>query len=1056
MDQFLHFIRLLRAGDPSCLRRTGWSRFVLMGLLLAGPIISYSQSTTVTGQVTAADDGSPLPGVTVLLKNSNTGTSTDNKGNFSLTVPDMNGTLVFSFIGYKTEEVALGNETSINMKMSPDVTSLGEVVIVGYGTVKKTDLTGAVGLVDNEQITKRATVGAMEAMQGQVAGVDISSTNGRAGAGFNIQIRGVQSLAGGQPLYVVDGVIVPDGIDFLNPQDIERIDILKDASSTAIYGSRGAYGVVLVTTKGGATQKSGAVIAYDGYVGVRQVARMPQFMDGTTWWNWRQDSFISDALVKGQPIPANPGVNTTTGELERRVAEKDFTDWPSLVTQSGMQSNHYLSLSGRADKIGYTFGIGYQEEDGNVINDNYKRYNLKASIDHTLSEHWNAGLSVNLSLAEHDMGSPNVMVEGFRMSPLLSPYNTETGELILQPGKDAIDGQTPVAYHIDLTSSVNPLMEVGKAWVERNTTYAIGNIFLGYSRTGWLSFQTTFAPRFTMSRLGQFTGTGAEGNVNGLPQGRIDNEQAFSYVWDNQVNVNKTFGDHSLSAMGLFSANSFVDESSFLRQTKMDANARGYYTTGVGGDPTTITSGGYWSKETIASFALRANYAYRDKYLLTVSNRIDGSSILSEGHKWQTFPSAALAWKVTEESFMGNAAFLNLLKLRASYGVTGNNRVPRYSTIPTASSIRYYDFDNTTATGIAPDRIANDRLTWEKTSEFNFGLDFGLFTSRITGSVDIYHKTSEDLLVDKLLPLENGYSSVVSNAAEVLNKGVEIGLTTTNISTDAVTWTTTFNFARNNNTVTEVYGGTDRISENRNDGYAGDDWIIKGESLGSYYNWVADGVWQAGDDNALTYGQSEGQGRVIDFDNSGTITESDKRVIGSTLPRWTGGFNSTLTFRNFDLSVSCITRQGVTAFSQFHQEFTNHEDRGRAKLDIDWYMQENPVTQTRTSNSYPQPKNAGNYWRQFNVGYYRDASFVKVKNITLGYNIPASALSKLKLNSVRVYATALNPIVITDYDGFDPEWATAGFVPTNVGSGAFGQGGGLSSTTYLVGVNLKF
>jgi TonB-linked SusC/RagA family outer membrane protein len=1054
MFQFLQRLHSGQPGHKSFPLRTRIATLVLMGLFLS-PIISYSQSATITGKVTA-DDGAPLPGVTVLLKNSNTGTTTDTDGNYQLAVSDKNGVLVFSFIGYKTEEIAVGMQTSINLAMSADVTALEEVVVVGYGTVKKKDLTGAVGLVDNEQITKRSTVGALEAMQGQVAGVDISSSNGRAGAGFNIQIRGVQSIQGGQPLYVVDGVIVPDGIDFLNPQDIERIDILKDASSTAIYGSRGAYGVVLVTTKGGTSQKSAAVIAYDGYVGTRQVARMPEFMDGTKWWNWRQDSFISDALVKAQPIPTNPGVNTTTGELERRLAEQDFTDWPSLVTQSGAQANHYLSLSGRSDKIGYTFGIGYQNEEGNVINDSYKRYNLKASIDHALSERWSAGVSVNLSIARHNMGSPNVMVEGFRMAPLLSPYNTETGELISQPGKDAIDGQTPIAYHIDFTSSVNPLIEVQKAWVEKNTTYAIGNIFLEYSPASWLSVKTTFAPRFTVSRQGQYSGTGAEGNLAGPPQGRIDNIQAFSYVWDNQVSANKTFGDHSLSAMGLFSANSFVDESSFLRQTKMDANARNYYTTGNGGDPTTITSGGRWSKETIASFALRLNYSYRDKYLVTLSNRADGSSILSEGHKWQTFPSAAIGWKMSEESFLKDVSFLNVLKVRASYGITGNNKVPRYSTIPTASTIMYYDFDNATATGIAPDRIANSQLTWEKTSEYNFGVDFGLFTSRIIGSVDVYSKKSKDLLVDKLIPFENGYNSVVANAAEVVNKGIEAALTTVNVSTDALTWTTTFSFAKNHNEVTEVYGGTDRISENRNDGYAADDWIIKGESLGSYHNWVADGVWQKGDDNALTYGQSEGQGRVIDFDDSGTITEEDKRVIGSTLPKWTGGFNTSVTFKNLDLSLALITRQGVTAYSQFHQEFASHEDRGRAKLDIDWYMQENPITESRTTNFYPQPKNAGNYWRQYNVGYYRDASFVKVKNITLGYTVPVSALSKFKISSLRIYASVLNPIVITDYDGFDPEWATAGFAPTNVGLNTFTQGGGLSSTTYLLGINLKF
>lgn len=1040
----IHYLRHQLSKGPVGRYAFWYWRMACLTLGLAVSLNLNAQDFSVSGKVTSTDDGSSLPGVTILEKGTSNGTTTDANGEYKIRVSE-DAVLVFSFIGYAQQEVAVNAQTTVSISMSPDITELSEVVVIGYGTVKKTDATGAVGLVDSDQITKRATLNPMEAMQGQIAGVDISSANGRAGSGFNIQIRGVQSIQGGQPLYVVDGVIVPDGIDFLNPQDIERIDILKDASSTAIYGSRGAYGVVIVTTKGGATQKQKAVISYDGYVGVRNVARMPEFMDGTTWWNWRQDTFISDAIVKNQAIPTNPGYNTTSPELQRRLDEQDFTDWPSLVTQNGMQQNHWISLSGRGDKMGYTFGIGYQNEEGNVINDTYKRYNFKASIDHTLNERWSGGMNVNLSVAQHDMGSPNVMVEGFRMAPILSPYDTETGNLILQPGKDLIEGASPTAYHIDFTSSVNPLMEVKKAWVEKNTTYAVGNIYLQFAPVEWISFKTTFAPRITMSRQGQFIGTGAEGNVTGLPQGRIDNKQAFSYVWDNQVNLNKTVNNHVFNLMGLFSVNSFVDESNFLRQTVMAANSRNYYTVGVGGDQTSIRAGGEWSKETITSFAMRLNYSFLDKYLLTLSNRLDGSSVLSEGNKWTTFPSAALGWKVFEEAFMTNSSFVNALKVRLSYGFTGNNKVDRYATIPTASTITYYDFDGATGVGTAPDGIANRNLTWEKTSELNFGIDFGLFTSRITGSIDIYNKKSKDLLVEKKIPFENGFSTVWDNAAEVVNKGIELSLTTVNVSTDAVTWSTTFNFSKNKNEVTAIYGNTEKIPVSRSDGYAADDWVIKGESLGSYYNWVTDGIWQKGED-AVAYKQLEGQGKVVDFDGDKVLEdEDDKRVVGTTLPKWTAGFNTTVTFKNFDLSMALITRQGITAFSPFHQEFTNHEDRGRAKLDIDWYMQENPVTQTRVSDFYPQPKNAGNYWRQYNVGYYRDASFVKVKNITLGYNVPTSVLGRLKLTSLRVYANVLNPIVITDYDGFDPEWATATFA-----------NGGVSSTTYMLGANIKF
>jgi TonB-linked SusC/RagA family outer membrane protein len=1004
-----------------------------------------AQNFSVTGKISSSDDGLPLAGVTVIEKGTTNGTSTDTDGLFKIQVSNDKAVLVFSFIGYTQQEVAVNAQSEINLSMDPDIQQLSEIVVVGYGSVKKTDLTGAVGLMDNEQLTKRSTVGVLEAMQGQVAGVDISSTNGRAGGGFNIQIRGVQSVEGGKPLYVVDGVIVPDGIDFLNPQDIERIDVLKDASSTAIYGSRGAYGVVIVTTKSGTTQKQKAVISYDGYVGVRNVARMPQFMDGTKWWNWRQDSFISDAIVKNQAIPVNPGYNTTSPELQRRIDENDYTDWQDLVTQNGKQQNHWVSLAGRGDKMGYIFGFGYQDEGGNVIGEEYKRYNFKASIDHTLNDKWSGGMNMNISFAEHNQGSPNVMVEGFRMAPLLSPYNTETGSLILQPGKDEIDGITPIAYHIDFTSSVNPLIEVKKAWVDKNTTYAIGNVYLQFSPIKALSVKTTFAPRFTFSRQGQFTGTGAEGNLTTPPQGRVDNNSSFSYVWDNQINYSKSFGSHSFNVMGLASVNSFIDESNFLRQTKMDANAPNYYATGRGGDPTTVTAGGSWSKETLMSYALRVNYSFQDKYLLTLSNRADGSSKLAPGKQWEMFPSAGVAWKVSDESFMSSLTVVNQLKARVSFGYTGNNPVSRYNSTRTASTVTYYDYDNVASLGAAPDRIANPDLTWERTEEIDFGLDFGLYKSRITGSIDYYNKKSSNLILTRLLPAESGFPSISQNVGEVVNKGIEVSLTTVNVSTDKLTWNTTFNFARNKNEVTALYGDSDKIGLVVNDGYAADDWAIIGESLGSYFNWVADGVWQNGDTDAALYNQLEGQGRVIDFDGNQVINDLDKRIVGSNLPKWTGGFNTTLTYGNFDFALSMITRQGVTAFSPFHQEFASHEDRGRAKLDIDWYMQDNPITETRITNFYPQPKNAGVYWRQYNVGYYRDASFVKVKNITLGYTIPGSVLDRLKLTNVRVYTSVINPFVFSDYDGFDPEWATSTFAQ-----------GGVSSTTYMFGLNLKF
>ncbi|MBT1704032.1 SusC/RagA family TonB-linked outer membrane protein [Chryseosolibacter indicus] len=1002
--------------------------FVLLALYL--PIHAFSQSTTVTGKVTSADDGSGLPGVTVLLKNSTTGTTTDTDGNYRISVPDLNGVLVFSFIGYASQEVSIGSRTSIDVAMSPDVTELNEVVVVGYGTVKKTDLTGSVATIEPDQITKRGPVSALEGVQGQVAGVDISNPSGRAGAGFKVQIRGQQSLKGGNPLYVVDGVIT-DNIDFLNPQDIERMDILKDASSTAIYGSRGAYGVVIVTTRQGASVKRKATISYDGYYGWRTPARLPDFMDGTTWWNFRQDAYITPAMQNNQAYDAAIGNNTTDRtELTRRLAEKDFTDWPDLLLQTGSQQNHWISASGTSEnKIGYTLGVGYQEETGNVINESYKRYNIKANVSHTINDQWAAGANLNLALADQQAGSPNAIVNAFRMSPLVKPYYTDRpNELAIQPGKDL--------PYIDMTSSVNPLIDMENAKDDRHTYNILGNVYLQYAPVNWLSARSTFAPSLRNWKRGRYWGPNSEGRVGLLGSAELSTVESFSYVWDNQVTANKTFGDHNFNLMGLYSMNIFRNDSTFASGNNLPFNS-GY--SNIGSAPTADQRADTgFGKYSLMSFAVRLNYSWKDKYFLTLSDRWDGASVLSEGNKWASFPSAAASWKISEELFMSGLRAVNHLAFRVSYGFTGNNAIDPYTTTVAASSQSYYDFGGTNAGGFAPGGLGNRSLTWERTSELNVGVDYSLFETRVTGSVDLYNRRSRELLINRQLPPEIGHPRVWDNVATVRNRGIELALTTINVTNDNLTWSTSFNFTKNKNEILELLNGKQDLPGNK--------WFI-GEPINVNYTYVFGGIWQEEDrDLAASYNQLPGQARVKDMDSDGAITPEDRRIIGTSMPSWTGGVTTTLTFKGFDFSASLFTRQGVQVYSPFHEEFLNWDDRGRQKLNVNWYMPANNVTPERHSNEYPQPKNFGPYWRTENgVAAYRDASFIKVKNITLGYTIPASALERARISSLRIYGNVLNPFVFTDYEGFDPEWGNATYAE-----------GGISSITYQVGVNLKF
>ena len=1014
---------------------------LLLTLGVAAPAQSIAQGTTVSGKV-IADDGSGLPGVTVLLKGSSTGTSTDAEGNYRINVNDLNGTLVFSFIGYASQEVAIGSRTTLDITMSADVKELNEVVVVGYGTVKKTDLTGSVVAVDPEQITRRGSLGTLEAVQGQIAGVDISNNTGRSGSSFKMQIRGQQSLNNAQqPLYVVDGVIT-DNIDFLNPQDIERMDILKDASSTAIYGSRGAYGVVIVTTKRGASVRQKASITYDGYYGVRDVARLPDFMPGDKWWNFRQDSFITGALTATPrtPYDADAGNNAPNkNEVKRRVAEKDFTDWPGLLLQQGRLMNHYITVSGMGEnKLGYTIGAGYQEETGNVTNEQYQRYNFKTSVSQSINDHWNAGASMNLAIIDKSLGSDNALVSAFRMSPMLKPYFTDRpDELILQPGKDA--------PYIDMTSSSNPIFEMENASNDTRTFNGIGSIYLEYLPVEWLSVKTNFQPRFKYEKNGKYFGTNTEGRVGTLPDAESRVTESFSYVWDNQVAFNKTIAEHSINAMALYSVNLFRDETLSASSLRLPFNS-GYYNLGTA-DVTNQRSGSSYAKSAILSYAVRLNYSWKDKYLLTVSNRWDGASVLAPGHKWSSFPSAAVGWKMSEESFLKQVSAINSLKLRVSYGLTGNNQtVTPYSTVPKASAITLYDFDGTPATGYGPGPLVSTGLSWEKVQEVDAGVDFSLFQARITGSVDYYNKLTKSVIYDRYVALENGgfYGSprtgpyVQDNIGKVRNSGIEVALNTVNISTGDFTWSTSFNFSKNKNEIVELQGKRDDVGNA----------LFIGHPINVNYNYVFDGIWQASEaEQAKQYGQMEGQAKVKDFGDDNRITPDDRRILGSPMPKWTGGFSTTFTYKGFDLSASLFTRQGVQVYSYFHEEFLNFEDRGRAKLDVDWYMVENSVTPTRVSNEYPQPKNGGRFWNTERVGFYKDASFVKVKNITLGYTFPVTVAERLKLSSLRVYGNVLNPFVFTKYEGFDPEWAGATFN---------GSQNGVSSVTYQFGVNLKF
>ncbi|WP_255493169.1 TonB-dependent receptor [Flavobacterium sp. SOK18b] len=1046
----MNFRHLLKKGSVC------YVAFFLLLSLFTVQEMKAQQPSSVSGTITDAA-GLTLPGVNVVEKGTRNSASTDFSGNFNIKLTKETAVLQVSFVGFVTQEVNVKGKSTVKITLVEESQSLKEVVIVGYGSVKKTDLTGAVNTLSSAKITERNVTNPLEAIQGGIAGVQVTSNSGRLGDGFNVVIRGSNSINkdGSKPLFVIDGVPT-DNMDFLNPQDIARMDVLKDASSAAIYGSRGASGVIIVTTKGGASAKSGINVSYETSYGNKQVARLPQFMSGEKWWSYHQAAFLPTSLSSTVPnyasitpalLTANVGATGTNNVLLQRVARNQTFDWTDAVLRGAMTQNNYLSISGRGESgMAYNLAIGQQKETGNVQNESIDKYTFKAGINHQVNSKFGLGVNLTLSKTDEQLGSPTAMQEAFRQNPFTSPWaidaagNEIIGTLALQPGTLRYPNGT---LAINKTGSINPLLEIENSTDQRVNWTTIGNVFAEYKATSWLTFKTTFSAGKLDSKRGKAFGPLTNIGIanKNLLSGEIDNLQNFNYTWDNQFNINYTLNtDHVFNFLGLQSLYSNTTETSFLssRENPFDTD---FNNLGSGPQNTYNVRSNFF-KNTLNSYAARLNYTFKGRYLLTGTIRADGSSVLAKGNKWASFPSVAVGWKVNEESFLKDVSFISNLKLRASLGYTGNDNVTPYSSLSVLRNSTFYDYNSTTlSNGFIPSSLGNPELTWERTRETNFGLDFGFLRNRISGSVDVYDRLSDDLLFQQALPLEMGIPIITSNVGSVSNKGVEVALSTKNIQTKNVTWETSFTFTKNVNKLVSIYNQKE-VSDVGNN-------LFLGENINSYYNFVFDGVWQESERaQAAIYNQLPGEARVKDLNNDGRIDgNNDRAILGNFDPKWTGSFSTSLKVHQFDFGLSLIANQGMTVFSDFHNNFADVNDRGRQKLDLqDWYVPANGAgIPQQFSNTNPLPRAAGVYYTNNDVAFYKDASFVKIQNMSFGYSFDDELLEKLKIKYLRLYVNVLNPFVFTNYEGYDPEWATASQAINRV-----------ASTTIQMGVSLKF
>ncbi|UZR98473.1 SusC/RagA family TonB-linked outer membrane protein [Chondrinema litorale] len=974
----------------------------------------------VSGIVTSVDDGQPLPGVSIIIKGTNKGTTTDLDGHYSLNITTED-VLQFSYIGYNTQEITVGNQSEINISLQTDLEQLEEVVVIGYGEVEKRDVTGAISSIDSEKVTRMNPPQTAKAIQGQVAGVNVRKVDSKPGSGYSIDIRGVHSINySSEPLVVIDGVMGGD-MNTLNPSDIQSIDVLKDASATSIYGARGANGVIIITTKKGKTGTPR--VTYDGYTGVK-TPKLPDMMTAQEFYRAYNDVVIAE----------NPNANVIwTQQQQANVDEGKSVNWVDEVTDPAIQTSHVIALSGGSETTTHYFSAGYLNEKGNVLHTGYERYSLKGSIESKLNKVVRTGFTTYFMMGKQELGSPETLRSALRARPTGSIYYNE----LLNPAETNDRDVDGYAMWMGIKDSQvpNPLMEVrpGNFRRETRTSNFLGNGFVELTPLKGLSVKTSLSASVLNERFGQFIGTDAKARLNKLPVANSTNEIKTSYTLDNIINYKVDKGSNQFNLTVGQSALQERYESSGVNVQDLPYYS-GWYAFQTA--ETISAASSQLTERSILSFMGRFNYSFDDKYLLTFTGRYDGSSVLAEGNKWAFFPSIAFAWRAGDEEFIQGLDVFSDLKVRVSYGQVGNDVVSPYSTQAFLAKTSY-DFDGDAAYGYAPDNIGNADLKWERSTETNLGLDMGFFDNKISATVELYRKTTDDLIQNVALPTSLGFDAVTANVGKILNKGIEISLSTYNINRENFTWTTNLNFSSNHNEVLELYGGTVTRDIANN--------LFVGESLNSHYYYEFDGIWQLDEeDEAGEYNQVPGSVKVVDQNNDGAIASSadealdDRIVLGNELPKWMAGINNMFTYKNWDFSVFVYTRQGVMYRNSMLSGTMGELGSARYNgLNLNYWTEENPTNEyfgVWQSNPYRQ------------AIQYKEANFVRISNITLGYSLSSEALERIHFSKARFYVQADNPFVFVKDKQIwlDPEF----------NSGSYNDD--LPFSTYMIGVNLSF
>ncbi len=989
--------------------------------------VSWAQ-ITITGTVKSANDNSPLPGVSIVVEGSRTGTTSDFDGNFSIQLPTKNGALLFSYIGFLDQRVVIDDQTALEVLLEEDIAKLDEVVVVGYGTQKKSDIVGAVTSVKVDELQDVPIARTDQALQGRVAGLQITNNDASANGSVTIRIRGISSINGGSnPLIIIDGVQGATLGD-VHPNDIKSIEVLKDASATAIYGSRGASGVILITTKKGRNQKP--TITINSYTTVHQLLKKFDFLNA--------HQYATQVNTNRQ----SRGLPTVFSDAElQSFATNGGTDWQDEIYRSGFSHNQHINVSGGTENMNYSVSGDYLENNGIIINSSFRRYSLRSNISANLSEKVKVGLNAFLNFSKDNpivLNSRDSQGSPVYAALLFAPTRPifEADGSYSQPG----GGHGPVTEYNPVALANEPIRDNYSNSMILNPTFEY-EFLKGLKANINVSYQL-------FDRENGFYINERITNGNEMDrQASIYNSKWSNFQSTNILTYENEFnGKHNLKLTGVYEQQTQKFNENWAGARGFLTNAVTYNNLGLGETPSKPSS--FKNKSSLESFMGRLNYAFAEKYSVTLTGRSDAASVFSKNNKRAFFASAGLAWTISNENFLKESETINNLKLRGSYGEVGNAAIRPYQSLSRLDTGSDFSFSGVNLnTGITLSTQAdNPDLKWETTESYNVGLDLAMFNYRLNLTADYYNKTTSDLLLERALFQASGFQTQLVNAGKVENKGIEIALSVVPVQSEYFKWDSDITFARNENMVLALNSGETelRLGGAGLPGHSDAVWLEVGQPIGLIRGLEFDGLW--GTDEAIlaeVYGVTPGSEKYVDRNNDGVYSIADATNIGSALPDFTYSWNNTFTYKNISLNIFAIGVQGNDIYNIGRSLIEGGDGLSIANLNV--WTPENQNTNIPAHNELGGFRNSSRW--------IEDGSYFRIKNVTLGYNFPNDFTNKLGISSCRVYATGTNLFTITDYSGYDPESNNSEGSDTFAGIDLASYP---SQKQYTLGIDIKF